>query len=251
MSGSVLWNLHPYRIRLSDLKEKGVSMNIEPIAHIETDLPEKFGLPRQSGLAEHLQGILVFEPPYRNMDALRGLTEFDYLWLLWQFEGIPEDSWSPTVRPPRLGGNTRMGVFATRSPFRPNPLGLSCVHLDSIENSSRGPLIHVSGIDLRDQTPIFDIKPYLNYVDAHPEARSGFGQEKLSYHLEVASTTLLEKLPIEKRQALLELLSQDPRPAYQKDPERIYGISYAGYNIQFQVQEHLLTIIQIEKNCHD
>lgn len=221
-------------------------MNI--IAHIENDLPEKFGIPRQSGLVEELISTIVFEPEYRNMDALRGLEEFEYIWLIWAFEGFDDGPWSPTVRPPRLGGNTRMGVFATRSPNRPNPIGLSSVRLIDITNSKRGPLIRVAGADLKNNTAIYDIKPYLPYADSHPEAVSGFAAKTSNYSLDVSFPEELSSiLPKEKVKAAIALLSQDPRPSYHNDPDRIYGMVYSGYNIRFFVKDNLLTVIEVVK----
>lgn len=220
------------------------------IAHIETDFPEKFGLPRQSGLVPELKGRIVFEPEFRNKASLKGLEEFSHIWILWQFEGVDREEWSPTVRPPRLGGNERVGVFATRSPFRPNPIGMSCVKLEKIEDTQdAGTVLIVSGIDLRDKTPIYDIKPYLAYVDSHPEASDGFAAQKKSYALQVLfPEELLGKLPQEKQQAAIEVLKQDPRPSYQKDPDRVYGMQFAGFNVRFQVNEELLTVVEVEKN---
>lgn len=216
------------------------------IAHIHTDLPQKFGVPRQSGLVESLRGTIVFEPEYRNPDALKGIEEYDYLWLLWKFEGTERDKWSPTVRPPRLGGEVHRGVFATRSPFRPNPIGLSSVRLEGVELTTQGPVIHVSGIDMRDNTPIYDIKPYLAYTDSHPQAREGFAGEAKDYALEVQFPKhLLEQIPEEKRESALELLSQDPRPAYQEDPTRVYGVAFAGKDIKFTVCEGVLYVKDI------
>lgn len=216
------------------------------IAFIETDFPEKFGIPRQSGLVPELTGKIVFEPEYRNMDAVRGLEEYSHIWLLWEFEEVERDHWSPTVRPPRLGGNQRMGVFATRSPFRPNPIGLSSVKLEKIAIEENGPVIYVSGIDMRNHTPIYDIKPYLPHVDSHPDARSGFAGEVKDYGLQVDfPSNLLDKIPVSKREACIRMLEQDPRPAYQKDPDRKYGVNFAGYNIIFKVQEQTLTVYEI------
>jgi tRNA-Thr(GGU) m(6)t(6)A37 methyltransferase TsaA len=213
------------------------------IAHIETDFPEKFGIPRQSGLAEHLRGTIVFEPEYRRMEALKGLEEFNYIWLLWQFEGTERQEWSPTVRPPRLGGNTRLGVFATRSPFRPNNIGLSSVKLERIRMTERGPVLDVSGIDLRDQTPIYDIKPYLRYADCHPDASDGFAQAGQQHRLAVVfPEELLQQFPKEKQESVLEILALDPRPAYHNDPNRRYGVSFAGYDIHFSVEDQVLTV---------
>jgi tRNA-Thr(GGU) m(6)t(6)A37 methyltransferase TsaA len=219
------------------------------IAHIETDFPEKFGIPRQSGLVAELKGTIVFEPEYRNPDALKGIDGYDYLWLLWKFEVPKKNGWSATVKPPRLGGNTPMGVFATRSPFRPNSIGLSSVRLESVElTSDRGPLLHVSGVDLRDQTPIYDIKPYLPYVDSHPEARGGFADDVKDYELRVEfPEDLLEAFPKEKQRAIIEVLKQDPRPSYQNDPERRYGVSFAGYDVHFTVDGDLLKVSDLEK----
>lgn len=216
------------------------------IAHIHTDFPQKFGLPRQSGLVESLKGRIVFEPEYRNPDALKGIEEFDYLWLLWKFEGTERGSFSPTVRPPRLGGEEHRGVFATRSPFRPNPIGLSSVRLEGVEMTAQGPVIHVSGVDMRDNTPIYDIKPYLAYTDSHPEAREGFAGERKDYALTVQfPEELLAKISEEKREGLLELLSQDPRPAYQEDPNRVYGVAFADKDIKFTVCEGVLYVKDI------
>ena len=216
------------------------------IAHIHTDFPEKFGVPRQSGLVEELYGSIIFEPDYRNLDALRGIEGYDYLWLLWKFEGVEREKWSPTVRPPRLGGETHVGVFATRSPFRPNPIGLSSVKLLGVEQTAEGPVLLVAGIDLRDNTPIYDIKPYLPYVDSHPDARGGFAQEKAEYALEVKfPLPLLEKLPQEKRKAIIEVLKQDPRPAYHTDELREYGVAFAGFDIRFRVANGVLTVFEV------
>lgn len=216
------------------------------IAHIHTDLPQKFGVPRQSGLVESLRGTIVFEPEYRNPDALKGIEEYDYLWLLWKFEGTERDKWSPTVRPPRLGGEVHRGVFATRSPFRPNPIGLSSVRLEGVEMTAQGPVIHVSGVDMRDNTPIYDIKPYLAYTDSHPGAREGFAGERKEYALEVQFPAhLLEQIPEGKRESALALLGQDPRPAYQEDPDRVYGVAFAEKDIKFTVCEGVLYVRDI------
>ncbi len=213
------------------------------IAHIHTDFPEKFGVPRQSGLVKELYGRIVFTPEYRNTDALRGIEGYDYLWLLWKFEGVERKKWSPTVRPPRLGGEMHMGVFATRSPFRPNPIGLSSVKLEGMEKTEEGMTLLVSGIDLRDNTPIYDIKPYLPYVDSHPNARGGFAEEKADYALEVVfPEELLRRLPREKQNAIIEVLKQDPRPAYHEDKDRKYGVAFAGFDIKFQVADGVLII---------
>lgn len=217
------------------------------IAHIKTDLPEKFGIPRQSGLAEELEGTIIFEPKYRNPDAFRGLEDFSHIWILWQFEGTDRERWSPTVRPPRLGGNRHVGVFATRSPFRPNGIGLSSVRLNSVEYTvDKGPLLHVSGIDLRDNTPIIDIKPYLRYTDCHEDAVDGFAGNVVNYALEVEfPDELLLKLPPEKRQTARKLLSQDPRPSYHSDPSREYGLSFAGCDIHFRVEDGTARVFDV------
>jgi tRNA-Thr(GGU) m(6)t(6)A37 methyltransferase TsaA len=217
------------------------------IAHIETDFPEKFGIPRQSGLVAELKGTIVFEPEYRNPDAIRGIDGYDYLWLLWKFEVPKKNGWSATVKPPRLGGNTTMGVFATRSPFRPNSIGLSSVRLESVElTSERGPLLHVSGVDLRDHTPIYDIKPYLPYVDSHPDARGGFADAVKDYELQVEfPEELLAVFPPEKQRAIIEVLKQDPRPSYQNDPTRRYGVSFAGYDVHFTVDGEQLSVFEV------
>ncbi len=217
---------------------------MKPIAYIRTDFPEKFGIPRQSGLVPGLCGRVVFLPAYRNPDALRGLEGYSHVWLLWEFSEAKRDTWSPTVRPPRLGGNRRMGVFATRSPFRPNPIGLSCVRLLAIEGTD----LVVEGADLLDGTPIYDIKPYLPYTDAHPEATAGFAGEVYEDRLTVIfPPDLLERLPKEKQESALALLRGDPRPSYQEDEERIYGMPYAGYDIRFQVAGDTLTVVAVER----
>lgn len=219
---------------------------LKVIAHIHTDFPDKFGVPRQSGLIEELTGVIVFEPEYRNPDALKGLSEFTHLWLLWQFEGVEKENWKATVRPPRLGGNETRGVFATRSPFRPNPIGLSCVRLVELKDTSEGTVIVVSGIDMRDNTPIYDIKPYLAYVDSRPEANSGFADNVKNDNLEVIfPRELLCKLPMEKQKAAMAVLAEDPRPHYQNDPERIYGVSFAGFDIRFTVASDVLTVVEV------
>lgn len=223
-----------------------VSMHI--IARMKSDFPDKFGIPRQSGLVQQLRSTIVFEPEFRNADALRGLEDFSHLWLIWQFSKAVRNNWSPTVRPPRLGGNTRLGVFATRSPFRPNEIGLSSVKILGIENTCEyGTVIHVAGADLMDGTPIFDIKPYIPYSDCHPEATGGFTDTAEDFLLEVQiPAELSAKIPEEKRQALLGVLSHDPRPSYQQDSDRIYGLSFADWNIRFTVKDKLLTVIEIE-----
>lgn len=218
------------------------------IARIHTDFPTKFGIPRQSGLVKELKGEIVFEPEYRNPDALRGIEEFSHLWLIWEFSEAVRDTWSPTVRPPRLGGNTRMGVFATRSPFRPNPVGLSSVRLESVElHTDRGPVLHVSGADLMDGTPIFDIKPYLPFADSYPEASGGFADRTRDYGLKVEiSEELLTRMEEEKRESLIAVLAHDPRPSYQDDPERVYGMEFAGHEIKFTVRDGVLTVKSVE-----
>ena len=225
------------------------SQEIKIIAHIRSDFPTKFGLPRQSGLVSELQAEIVFEPEYRNPDALRGLEGFSHLWIIWEFSEAKREHWSPTVRPPRLGGNTRMGVFATRSPFRPNPIGLSCVEILGIrQDKELGPVIEVGGADLMDGTPIYDIKPYIPYADAHPEAKEGFTAQNQGYHLEVEIPEELQKeLPPAKLEGLHGILAQDPRPSYQDDPERIYGFEYAGYEVKFRVNENRLFVVEIER----
>ena len=217
------------------------------IAHIHSDFPTKFGIPRQSGLIHELKAAVVFEPEYRNPDALRGLEGYTHIWLIWQFSETARQGWSPTVRPPRLGGNTRMGVFASRSPFRPNPVGLSSVRLERIElQSPFGPILHVAGADLMDNTPIYDIKPYLLYVDSHPDAAGGFALQSHEGFLQVnVPSGLLERIPPDRRDALLAVLAQDPRPAYQNTPDRVYGMEYAGFEIRFTVSGHTLTVCEI------
>jgi len=220
---------------------------IHPIAHMHSDFPTKFGIPRQSGLVEALRATIVFEPEFRNPDTLRGLEGFSHLWLIWQFSEAVRQDWSPTVRPPRLGGNTRMGVFATRSPFRPNSLGLSCVKLLGIEETAEfGTVIHVGGADLMNGTPIFDIKPYIPYADSHPQALGGFTDQADDYLLDVVfPEALLQKLPKEKQQAAIGVLSHDPRPSYQRTPHRIYGLNFGGFDLRFQVEGHTLTVLEI------
>ncbi len=219
------------------------------IAHIHTDFTSKFGIPRQSGLVDELEATIVFEPEYRNPDALRGIEEYSHLWLLWQFSECVGKEWSPTVRPPRLGGNKRMGVFATRSPFRPNPIGLSSVKLLGVEKTEKyGCILRVSGADLLDGTPIYDIKPYLPYVDSHPDASNGFALDEKDGRLNVDfPDNLLEIIPPEKHAALKAVLAQDPRPAYQDNPERIYGIEFAGFDVRFKVKNSDLRVIEISK----
>lgn len=219
------------------------------IARIHSDFPTKFGVPRQSGLVESLQAAVVFEPEYRSADAVRGLDAFSHIWLIWEFSESKRDTWSPTVRPPRLGGNARMGVFATRSPFRPNPLGLSCVRLERIElHPELGPVLHVSGADLMDGTPIYDIKPYIPYADSHPDASAGYtGQVDMQPLRVEIPPTLLGLLPPDKREALTGVLAQDPRPRYQTSPERVYGLEFAGFDVRFTVDGGTLTVREILK----
>lgn len=219
------------------------------IAHIYTDFPSKFGIPRQSGLVPELTGRIVFEPPYRNPEALRGLEGFSYVWLLWLFSEAKRDNWSATVKPPRLGGNQKMGVFATRSPFRPNSIGLSSVKLvEILPKTEEGPVILVSGIDLLNGTPILDIKPYLPYTDCHMDAAAGFAGEVEGYHLQVEfPEKLLEKIPSDKQEALIGVLSQDPRPSYQNDPNRRYGVEFLDYDVRFHVKDGVLTVCEVVK----
>ena len=221
------------------------------IARIHSALPEKFGIPRQSGLVPALRAKIVFEPEYRNPDALRGIEGFSHLWLIWQFSAVVRDTWSPTVRPPRLGGNERVGVFATRSPFRPNAIGLSCVKLESVQHEDGfGDVLIVSGADLMDGTPIYDVKPYLPYADAHPEALGGFAPSPKET-IEVKSPPeLLQKLPEGQREALLGVLAQDPRPQYQNDPERVYGMSFGGLDVKFRVKDGVLTVLSLAETEH-
>ena len=224
------------------------SLSMTVVARIRSDFPTKFGIPRQSGLVEALKASVIFEPEYRNPDALRGLEGFSHLWLIWQFSEAVRDGWSPTVRPPRLGGNTRMGVFATRSPFRPNPIGLSCVRLERVEqHPALGPVLLVSGADLMDGTPIYDIKPYLPYADCKPQAVGGFASVPKEASLEVdCPAELLTLVPEGKRAALLGVLAQDPRPQYQDDPERVYGMAFGGLEVRFRVAGDRLTVCQVE-----
>ena len=221
---------------------------MECIARIHNDFPTKFGLPRQSGLAPALQSYIVFEPAYRAPEALRGLEGYSHIWLLWEFHQARRTEWSPTVRPPRLGGNARMGVFATRSPFRPNPIGLSCVRLEALEAApGLGTVLRVSGADLMDGTPIFDIKPYLPYTDSHPDAVGGFtdGLESRCLRVE-CPPRLLERIPADSLEGLLGVLAGDPRPRYQEDPQRVYGMGFAGQNVRFTVAGDTLTVRSID-----
>ena len=222
-------------------------MEITPIARFHSPFPEKFGIPRQSGLAAGLHGRIVLEPAFRDPSALRGLDGFSHLWLIWEFSGNKTRNWQPTVRPPRLGGNTRLGVFATRSPFRPNPLGLSCVRLDRIEwDTPAGPVIHVLGADLMDGTPIYDIKPYIRYADSHPDARSGFTDEVAWEPLDILFP---EQTPFEPEELdiLRDILAQDPRPPFHDDPEKTYGMAFAGYDVRFRVNGQVLTVLEFRK----
>ena len=225
------------------------NVNIQIIARMKSDFSTKFGIPRQSGLVEELRSTIIFEPEFRNPDALRGIDGYSHLWLIWQFSEAVRTEWSPTVRPPRLGGNTRMGVFATRSPFRPNSLGLSSVKLLGIEHTEEfGTVLHVGGADLMDGTPIFDIKPYIPYGDCHPEATGGFTDTAGEFLLKVNFPEhLLNQLPNGKQQAAIGVLSHDPRPSYQRKPDRVYGISFAGFDIRFTVRDDVLTVQTIEK----
>ena len=223
---------------------------LKTIATIHTDFPSKFGIPRQSGLVEALKATITFEPEYRDATALRGLEGYSHLWLIWLFSESVMDGFSPTVKPPRLGGNRRMGVFATRSPFRPNPLGLTCVKLEGIELSGpQGPLLRVAGADLMDGTPIFDIKPYIPYADCHPEATGGFTDGIRYERLDVDfPEALLDEIPPDKRQALIEVLAQDPRPGYRHgEASRRYGVAFAGYDVRFTVEGNALTVVEVVK----
>jgi len=227
---------------------------VQVIARIRNAFPTKFGLPRQSGLVPELVSTIVFEPAFRVPEALRGIESYSHLWLIWEFhqavrEGETQE-WRPTVRPPRLGGNTRMGVFATRSPFRPNPLGLTVVKLLAVEDSPEGQVLVVSGADMMDGTPIYDIKPYLPYVDSVPDAVGGFTQSTSAYHLAVdVSEDLLGRIPKEMQQTLLGVLAQDPRPAYQHDENRVYGLPFSGLDVKFKVQDGLLTVLDVVKEA--
>ena len=223
------------------------NINIQIIARMRSDFATKFGIPRQSGLVEELRSTIVFEPDFRNPDALRGIEDFSHLWIIWQFSEAVRSQWSPTVRPPRLGGNTRLGVFATRSPFRPNHLGLSSVKLLGVEHTKEfGTVLHVGGADLMDGTPIFDIKPYIPYGDCHPDATGGFTDTAGEFLLQVDfPPQLLAKLPEEKQASAIGVLRHDPRPSYQRDPDRVYGLAFAGFDIRFRVQEDLLSVIDV------
>lgn len=220
---------------------------MKPIARIRSDFATKFGIPRQSGIVESLQAEIVFEPEFRSRDAVRGLEAFSHIWLIWEFSENVDAPWSPTVRPPRLGGNVRMGVFATRSPFRPNPIGLSCVRLERVDlTDPRGPVLHVAGADLMDGTPIYDIKPYIPYADCHAEATEGFTGQIEMHALTVSiPPELLSRFPAEKRDALVGVLAQDPRPRYQTDASRVYGLEFGGYEVKFSVNGQKMTVTDI------
>lgn len=221
------------------------------IARIRTDFPTKFGVPRQSGLVSSLQGQIVFEPSYRTPDAVRGLEGFSHIWLIWQFSETARSGWAATVRPPRLGGNARVGVFASRSPFRPNPIGLSSVRLERVAlDRTLGPVLYVSGADLMNGTPILDIKPYLSFTDCHPEATGGFAKPVMDRQLEVVfPEALLHLIPEGARAALVEVLAQDPRPSYQNDPDRLYGVPYAGFDVRFRVRDGKLLVHEVTPYC--
>lgn len=224
------------------------SASVQVIAHIYNDFTSKFGIPRQSGITDSLTSVIVLEPEFRNPDVYRGLEGYSHLWLIWHFSQAQRDGWSPTVRPPKLGGNTRIGVFASRSPFRPNPLGLSSVRLEKTEyHTPDGPLLYVKGADLMNGTPLFDIKPYLPYTDSHPDALGAYSVAPESVHLGVVfPPELLDLIPSHSRQGLLELLRQDPRPGYQKEPDRVYGLSFGTWNIRFIVKDSILTVIEVK-----
>ena len=226
-----------------------MDVTIKVIARMKSDFPTKFGIPRQSGLVDELRSTVIFEPEFRNADALRGIEGYSHLWLIWQFSEAVRTEWSPTVRPPRLGGNTRIGVFATRSPFRPNSMGLSSVRLLGVEETKEyGTVLHVAGADLMDGTPIFDIKPYIPYGDSHPDATGGFTDNADEFLLQVDfPPQLLELLPADKRSAAIGVLSHDPRPSYQRSPERVYGLPFAGYDIRFRVQDNKLTVLELNQ----
>jgi len=220
---------------------------MKPIAYIRSDFPSRFGIPRQGGMIDELKGRIIFEPEYRNQEALRGLESFSHIWLIWEFSASKREGWSPTVRPPRLGGNKRIGVFATRSPFRPNPIGLSSVRLEEIEwHSGEGPVLHVAGGDLMDGTPIYDIKPYIPYADCHSDATGGFTDDIDYTLLEVViEQQWLEMIPPEKLKALRAILANDPRPSYQEDPKRVYGLAFAGFDVRFTVSDGVLTVVDL------
>ena len=219
------------------------------IGHIRTDFPSKFGIPRQSGLIDDLKGKIILEPEYRNPQVYKGIEEFSHIWLLWEFSEAKKEHWSATVKPPRLGGKKRMGVFATRAPFRPNNIGLSCVKLDRVEQDEKdGPVLWVAGVDLLDGTPIYDIKPYIPLTDCHPEASEGYTRETKIHELKVEfPEELLNQYPVEKRQAVLGILAQDPRPTYFQDPERVYGVPFAGFDVKFKVDGDTLVVCGLER----
>ena len=222
-------------------------MELKVIGHVQSDFPEKFGIPRQSGLVEGLKARIIFEPEFRVAEAFRGLEGYSRIWVIWQFSEAVREKWSPTVRPPKLGGNKRVGVFASRSPFRPNPIGLSSVGLDRVEHTSEGPVLHISGADIMDGTPVLDIKPYLSYVDAYPDEKGGFALQQKSGFLQVDFPhELIAKIPEEKREALIAVLSQDPRPAYQDEPQRVYTMSFAGFEVSFTADENRLTVKSVQ-----
>ena len=229
------------------MEKKGIE--ITPIAHIETDFGTKFGIPRQAGLVQELKGRVIFEPAFRSAEAVRGIENYSHLWLIWQFSKAVRADWSPTVRPPRLGGNTRVGVFASRSPFRPNAIGLSCVKLEAVERDPVcGPVLIVSGADLLDGTPIFDIKPYLPYADSVPQAVGGFAPSAPAPSLIVkAEEEVLSPLPERLQTALLDVLALDPRPSYQDDPDRVYGMRFAGFEVRFRVAGHTLRVLSVSR----
>lgn len=233
----------------NEVRNMAEAHSIKVIARVRSDFATKFGVPRQSGLVDELRAEIVFEPEYRNVDAVRGLEEFSHIWLIWQFSGAVREDWSPTVRPPRLGGNKRIGVFATRSPFRPNAVGLSSVRLERIEYDPKlGPVLHVAGADLMDGTPIYDIKPYIAYADCHSDASGGFVDAVARRTLSVeCPDEMLSLVPEEKRAALLGVLRQDPRPSYQEDPQRVYGMTFAGCDVKFRVEGESLLVCEILK----
>lgn len=231
------------------MSKQNHSYTISPIAYIRTDLPTKFGCPRQSGIVPDLEAKIIFEPLYRDPVAFRGMEGYTHLWLIWGFSENKRNTWASTVKPPRLGGNKRMGVFATRSPYRPNSLGLSSVKLLRMEtDEALGPVLIVSGADLMDGTPIYDVKPYLPYTDSHPDAIGGFADAFVDFHMDVVFPDhWLQMIPAEKRDALMGILSQDPRPQYINDPDRIYGFNFLEFDVRFTVKDHILTVCEIEK----
>lgn len=226
----------------------GEILTVQAIAHVHSPFAGKFGVPRQSGLADEVKATVVFCPEYRSREAVRGLENFSHIWLIWRFHQAVRDTWSPTVRPPRLGGNQRVGVFASRSPFRPNAIGLSAVRLEAVEDHpDLGPVLHVAGADLVDGTPILDIKPYVPYADAYPDATGGFVDQVPRQILEVdIPESWMQQIPAEHRQALIQVLAQDPRPSYQRNPERVYGMTYGGWNVRFTVNDSRLTVCGVE-----